>query len=110
MDTEKEYQEPLDSDGYPTDYAIEKIETWKIDGKLETYISLMDFIKSLWRYPDYILEDPENHVYTLITGGWSGNEQIVYAMKQNMLLNCFYWFSSERGGKHVYAPLSYRGE
>lgn len=96
----------LDEDGYPTEYALEKIAGWKVD-TYDKFLSLMEFIKTLWYYPDYIVENGES--FTLITGGWSGNEDIIYAMKQNVLLHCFYWYSSERGGKHVYAPMGYHG-
>jgi hypothetical protein len=104
---EEESIELLDNDGYPTDYALEKIEKWKINIHPEDFISLMELIKSIWYYPDYIKENTKEHAYTLITGGWSGNEDIIYAMKQNTLLHCFYWYSSERGGAHVYAPMGY---
>lgn len=95
--------ELLDGEGYPTEYALKRIQEWDV---LEhnKFVSLMDFVKSIWQYPEHISE--ENKVYTLVTNGWSGNEDIIDAMQQNMMLNILYWCSSERGGKHVYAPMS----
>ena len=40
--------------------------------------------------------------WTFITGGWSGNDDIIAALDKIQLFNMLYWFSSERGGKHVY--------
>jgi hypothetical protein len=93
--------EYIDDDGYPTDEALEKIEKWEIN-KSDDYIKLLDFCRSLWFYPDYCKK--EGKVYTFITIGWSGNESIIGALHNNFLFYINYWYSSERGGKHVYCP------
>lgn len=38
----------------------------------------------------------------LITGGWSGNEDVIHALQQNFVWWILTWRSSERGGKHVF--------
>jgi hypothetical protein len=104
-------EELLDDNGYPTEYALEKITNWNLWDleSLGSFAKLMEFIKTLWYYPDYVNND-ENNVYTLVTIGWSGNEDIIRAMEKNSALQCLYWYSSERGGKHVYAPMGYMGK
>ena len=100
-----EYEEELlDEEGYPTEESLEKIKKWEIKSD-DDFEKLMDFIKKLWYYPDFLKKN-KNKEYTLITGGWSGNEDIIGAMKNNIILHITYWKSSERGGKHIYQSLS----
>ena len=40
---------------------------------------------------------------TLITGGWSGCEEMIEAI--NWIWRSLYWESSHRGGKHVYKRM-----
>lgn len=88
--------------GYPTEEELNKIKTWEIHS-IEDYHALMRYIKSLWAYPDYFKRDynyPD--AYRLVTGGWSGNVQIIQAMNENHVLIAFYWYSSDRGGLHIF--------
>ena len=39
----------LDEDGYPTDYAVDKIAEWCYTD----HIGLMQFIKPLWHFADF---------------------------------------------------------
>ena len=39
---------------------------------------------------------------TLITGGWSENEEVMSAVKRNKIFNIVCWDSSYRGGKVIY--------
>ena len=39
---------------------------------------------------------------TSVTGGWSGNEDVIYALHENTVWYMVCWRSSERGGRHVY--------
>jgi hypothetical protein len=101
-------EELVDDDGYPTEYALGRIANWEICN-VQDFVNLMKFIKSIWYYPECITND-ENNAHTLITLGWSGNEDIIEAMENNVTLQFFYWYSSERGGKYVYAPMNYMGK
>ena len=38
----------------------------------------------------------------MATGGWSGNESIIYAMRENYVLWATLWESSHRGGLEVF--------
>lgn len=80
---------------YPTDEELQQLESWPYDdiqGGLE-------FAVSLWKYPDYIAR--EDGVLYLATGGWSGNESIIAAMRANIGI-WSRWICSSRGGAHEF--------
>ena len=87
---------------YPDPKTLQLIATW--DG--EDPRDMLELIDKAW-----------NHVYgevhikytttgvirmELITGGWSGNEEVLFALHINRLWDALYWQKSERGGFHVY--------
>jgi hypothetical protein len=92
----------LDEDGYPTDEALEEIKNWHYD---KGWISLMEFVKSIWWASDWGFRVEENVgklTYYLSTGGWSGNESIVQAMQRNYLFWSLTWIQSRRGGHYIF--------
>jgi hypothetical protein len=88
----------FDKDGYPTDEALMLVEMYNIaeDG-LEGFI---DLVENLWN--DCGISRRGHKYWRLITGGWSGNEDVIYAMKQNTMFWLCYWYSSKRGGLYVF--------
>ena len=89
----------MDDDGYPEDDELDKIRTW--DFHLG-FLPLMDYVKSLWNWNDtYFCQIDENH-FELHTGGWSGNEEIIGAMKQNTMFWLLCWEESRRGGHYKF--------
>mgnify|MGYP001164518289 FL=1 len=88
--------------GYPDEKVLEKIVAW--DGKNSQ--EMLELIDQAWNhdYGDMTIESITTGVdrVELITGGWSGNEEVMYAISKNRLFNGLYWQKSERGGKHVY--------
>ena len=99
----------LDSDGYPTEDALDRIGTWPAkDG----WQRLMAFVKDLWNYADigfWTEEETDDEFredkatrYRLATGGWSGNEEIVTALRCNTIFHMMHWWGSLRGGLHIY--------
>ena len=95
----------LDNDRYPTDAALYKISTWKISGQDDLF-PLLDFVRELWAWNKTHFTKKDNGIYILITGGDSGNEDLIRAMQKNDIFWCFMWHSSTRGGYHVFAPLN----
>jgi hypothetical protein len=89
-------------DGYPTDKALKKIRDWEIKTNDELF-NLLDFVRTLWHWSD-LFTKKDNGAYILITGGWSGNEQLIRAMHENYIFWAFMWYSSTCGGYHVFAP------
>ena len=70
--------ELFDNDGYPTQEALLEVSRFDSVKDIDGYMNL---IKSLWSYPDrFVLNDSELY---LSTGGWSGNESVIAAMKEN---------------------------
>lgn len=91
--------ELLDDDGYPTDFALNKIKAWHYDD-LRGFFA---FIRSIWAYENCGGFAVDYTKYDLSTCGWSGNESIIAAFKSNSNL-CWTlcWVSSKRGGHYEF--------
>lgn len=78
---------------YPTDDELQRISAWPLDDPL----GWIDFVYGIWRWPDWGIHRTQRRLY-LSTGGWSGNESIVEAMRTHIL----WWvsFVSHRRGGH----------
>lgn len=94
----------LDGNGYPTEAALERIDRFEgapseLVGELrplmEHYgvVSTEDFVDDFGGVPSTRV--------TLVTGGWSGCEEVVGRLS-NTLFHYAFWESSWRGGKHTY--------
>ena len=97
-----EPEELIDNDGYPTDEALEHIQTFT--GSTE---ELVAYVRSLMHNGSSSLEDftnasgrPEKRL-TLVTGGWSGCESVIATLRETMF-HVLFWESSNRGGKHTF--------
>ena len=99
----------LDSDGYPTMSALKRIANWPHND----FRGLMAFVKSLWLYSDmgrFWEESDENdeghghpiRKYALSTAGWSGNESLIHALRENFLFWSFCWVQHRRGGHFIF--------
>lgn len=88
--------------------ALDQIRNWPIS---RSYILLFEFIKhQVWRHSFGQLSassvDDGAVEYTFTTGGWSENEEILEALKQQRLAWALTWQRSERGGKYVFRVSS----
>ena len=82
---------------YPREDELKKIIEWPhSDPK-----GLMDFIESIWEFADWGWSH-KGKKYYISTGGWSGNEDIISAMKQNWMFWNLYWEESKRGGHYIF--------
>lgn len=81
---------------YPTEDDLKKITEWPTD-----YASLFDFIRSIWNYAEWGFT-VDGDTYSLSTGGWSGNEEIIGAMRDNQMFWMQAWESSRRGGHYEF--------
>jgi hypothetical protein len=90
----------LDEDGYPTDECLDKIKNWDII-KDRNFLGMMEFIKSVWQYADWGWAE-KGDKYFISTGGWSGNEDIIYAMKGNHIFWAIHWEQSRVGGHYIF--------
>ena len=106
-------EELFDDAGYPTEEALNYIKNWSHNvengevsvGKFfgaDNQSELIEFVKSLWNYGDYAYKE-EDGLFELHTLGWSGNESIIYELKQTI-----FWMMRLRArfaGGHYYFEL-----
>jgi len=97
----------MDEHGYPDEGELRDIENWPHTD----HLGLMRFVQRLWRYPDRWHEEPvygslregrEGVEYRVSTGGWSGNESLIYALERNTLFWALCWQLSQRGGYYEF--------
>lgn len=94
-----------DSDGYPTDEELDRITKWEAG-----WIECFAFIKSCWWAADWGWTEFDGaddfgrpqRVYMISTGGWSGNESILQAMRSNFILWSLAWKEHRRGGHYIF--------
>ena len=89
----------MSEDNYPSEDDLERLEYWKFH-KMQDYYDYANFVVSLWDFEDYATL--KGRTLKLITGGWSGNEDIIAAINSNILFRAICWEKSERGGLHIY--------
>jgi hypothetical protein len=88
---------------YPTEEQLKQIMQWDY----KDFHGLMAVVEGIWAFPERgWIKDGD--IYTLITSGWSGNEEIIAVLRENMMFWVLYWESSTRGGKHVFMPLTFK--
>lgn len=86
----------LDDDGYPTDAALERLRQWDIADPR----GWLEFARSLWWSKDWGWPKLEGEVST---GGWSGNESIIAAMREAHFGILWHqvWWQTRRGGHYL---------
>jgi hypothetical protein len=86
----------MDRDGYPEEHELETITKWDpMD-----FLGLIDYVQARWYYPEAVKH--EGKVWEFITGGWSGNEDLIRAMEENPFWWALHWYQSTRGGSHIF--------
>lgn len=66
----------------------------------------MEYICGLWEFSEWGFHR-DNEIYSISTGGWSGNEEIIDALKNNIMFWILYWYQSRRGGHYIFAPSTF---
>jgi len=86
---------------YPTEEELNIIEKWDLAKK--SVRGLLDDVKSIWWCSDMGFQLTGKRVLRLElhTLGWSGNEDIIGALRKNYIFWGMYWKKSIRGG-HFY--------
>ena len=96
----------MDSEGYPEEKELRMIRKWDV----KDFPTLLQFVEERWTYHDFIKREvikdkilkKDYLQWTLITGGWSGNESLVNALLGNQLFEMCWYYEWTRGGKHVF--------
>lgn len=100
----------VDADGYPTEAALKRIENWDYRDNDDDWHGFLEFVLSLWWAKELLwreertrdsLHERDVDAYYLSTGGWSGNECLIGAMKKNFFF-WRHWVQSRRGGHFVF--------
>ena len=88
---------------YPTDEYLEYIRKFDAtNGK--GFDLLMDILENWWMSYGVKVQRKyrgERKVF-LSTGGWSGNEDMIYALRENEYFWMLYYFSHQVGGHYVF--------
>lgn len=105
----------LDEDGYPTEATLDALKDWPY----EDIGGALDFAKAAWHWPDWAGDVTDEHELAVLraepgeryarfaTGGWSGNESIIAALKENLMVRAVAWKLSACGGLHIFQyPVS----
>jgi len=79
---------------------LNKIEKWPINST-DDIKNLIDYIRRLWWYSEtgFVLKGKQVLRLELHTYGWSGNEDIIRALRKNDFWLLF-WEKSTRGGHY----------
>lgn len=79
---------------YPSHEDLVKIINWDIKDP----IGLLHHIDIIWSSYGFVEIKGKNILkIKMVTGGWSGNEDIIHALQQNLFWG-LYWEKSVRGG------------
>lgn len=90
------------NDEYPTEDQLDAIELWTRENGWK---ELLAFVKSLWWASDWGWSQDGN-TYRVSTGGWSGNESLIDALrnKHDFWEECC--DSMRRGGHYIFEVLA----
>jgi|SRR6185295_4138666 len=88
---------------YPEDEEVERVRTWEFDSR-NSFAEFMEFVKSIGHYwpKETFGWTQEGRIYHVSTGGWSGNEEILGAMQDNMTFWMVCWQEHRRGGHYIF--------
>lgn len=89
----------FDECGYPTEETLKCVSELLPSSEIDPW-EQVDYIISLWHWGDMMVKiDKEKGCFQISTGGWSGNESIIGALKHSgFWMMC--WYRSECGGHY----------
>ena len=90
----------FDSDGYPTTETLNAITKWEYD---EDFKELIRYVQKAWKWGEnyfIVTENDDKLEVEVHTGGWSGNEELIMALKDNTLFYFMCWQDSEGTGRY----------
>lgn len=84
---------------YPTEDELADLRDWPMQTPGECRAVLSATARLWWPNP---VDIDDNSEVTLVTGGWSGNEDLIVALRDNHVFWSLCWYSSNRAGVHVF--------
>ena len=94
----------LDEHGYPLEESLDALKDF--DPIKQTKADFLKLLSETWKW--WKPECVDGDRLRLATGGWSGNEETMTALRKNFLFHGLCWQSSHRGGLHIYDLSSWR--
>jgi len=85
----------LDSEGYPTDESLEEIKNYEGGG--HELLAEVAFLFNVHGRCEF-----DGKRWMISTGGWSGCESVIGAMKENTMFWLMCWYMSKRGGYYEF--------
>ena len=88
---------------YPDEAELEQLRNWEaedLDGLIEFLID------GHWWLPEWGINDVGEGVWHVSTGGWSGNEDRIEAIQENMMWWMLNWHMTRRGGHYVFQNIN----
>lgn len=97
----------MDADNYPTDDELKAIREWDVIGDADEHrakcAACFDYIRAnCWHFAEWGWSE-DRGVYSISTGGWSGNEDVIEAMRENFLLWSMTFKAKRVGGHYVFS-------
>ena len=92
----------LDKDHYPDKKSLTQIRKWDIP--TQGVQGLLDLVEENTNHPDFSISIKGKKVirFEYHTGGWSGNEDVISALRRNILFWPLFWEKSTRGGHYYF--------
>jgi len=92
----------LDENDYPDEKSLKEIEEWDI--LKQDVRGLLDLVKenTNWSDRQICITGKKIIRFEYHTGGWSGNEDVINALRQNLLFWSLFWEKSTRGGHYYF--------
>lgn len=90
----------FDRDGYPTEELLYYIQT--LSPTTNDPFEIMEYINEIWHWDNmgkWRFRNSREGCFEISTGGWSGNEDIITALRESMFWTC-YWHQSRAGGHY----------
>jgi len=100
----------LDDNNYPDEESLKQIKEWDI--LTQGIEGLLNLIEDNTNWADRQISRTGKRVirYEYHTGGWSGNEDVIGALRHNFLFWSMYWERSTRGGHYYFRITPTKGE
>jgi len=91
----------MNTDENLNDGELAEMREWPIDSASDCR-ELLDYVKSFWTHADWGYWREEAGEYYISTGGWSGNESLIGALRENRMFWLSCWVQSRRGGHYIF--------
>lgn len=108
----------FNEDGYPTEKTLRLLKKWPYQDAR----GALEFMRAAWSYPErataelttaeksVVGQEPGYEYFRFSTGGWSGNEDLIGALQENVMVWNLTWQLSARGGLYVFNVSKKKGK